>query len=104
MHHTRLRLGCSKLKAHLHFELFVEDNPDCICGQGNEDPFHFFFVCPRYAQYRLVLFQSISQITNEAMPRLSLLLSGDLNLSYEQNTAIFKHVHNFIKSSGRFDV
>ena len=30
--HTRIRLGCSKLKSHLYYNLFVEDNPHCMCG------------------------------------------------------------------------
>ena len=41
IHHTRIRIGCSKLKAHLHFNLHVEDDPSCRCGFGIEDPYHF---------------------------------------------------------------
>ena len=41
-----MRLGCSKLKAHLHFELHVVDSPNCACEQVCEDPYHYFFVCP----------------------------------------------------------
>ena len=34
IHHTKIRIGCSKLKAHLHFNLHVEDDPSCRCGLG----------------------------------------------------------------------
>jgi len=81
IHHARLRIGSSKLKAHLHFNLFVEDDPSCSCGFEIEDPYHFFFVCPRYAQNRVILFDSISRIAPDAAPRLSLLLRGDVDLS-----------------------
>ena len=29
IHHARICIGCSKLKAHLHFNLHVEDDPSC---------------------------------------------------------------------------
>ena len=45
IHHTRIRIGCSKLKAHLHFNLHVEDDPSCRCGSGIEDPYHMPLVC-----------------------------------------------------------
>ncbi len=102
IHHTRMRLGCSKLKAHLHFDLHVEDDPSCRCGQGVEDPFHFLFVCPLYTQHRLTMLDSISRSVPDAAPRLSLLLRGDTNLSVDENNIIFCHVHEFINVSGRF--
>ena len=51
----QIRTGCSKLKAHLHFNLHVEDDPSCRCGFGIEDPYHFLFTCPLYAQIRVVM-------------------------------------------------
>ena len=54
IHHTRMRIGCSKLKAHLHFNLHVEDNPFCRCSQTIEDPYHYFFSCPLYNQSRVI--------------------------------------------------
>jgi hypothetical protein len=103
IHHARLRIGCSKLKAHLHFNLFVEDDPSCGCGFEIEDPYHFFFVCPRYAQNRVILFDSISRLVPDTAPRLSLLLRGDVNLSVDKNTAICEYVQAFIKTTGRFN-
>ena len=43
--HTIIRLGCSKLKFHLYYNLFVENNPHFMCGHINEDPQHYFFHC-----------------------------------------------------------
>ena len=42
IHHTRIRLGCSKLKSSLHFNLFVEDDPFCTCDRVIEDAYHYF--------------------------------------------------------------
>ena len=89
IHHTRIRIGCSKLKAHLHFNLHVEDDPSCRCGFGIENPYHFLFTCPLYAQIRVVMLDSISQIKPDIAPGLPLLLRGDINLTFDQNN--FKH-------------
>ena len=67
IHHTRIRLGCSKLKSDLHFNLFVEDDPFCTCDRVIEDAYHYFFICPNYNDQRLVLLNYVSQITE---PRL----------------------------------
>ena len=96
------RSGCSKLKAHLHFNLHVEDDPSCICGFGIEDPYHFLFTCPLYAQIRVVMLDSISHIKPDIAPGLPLLLRGDINLTFDQNKAIFEYVQTFIRTSSRF--
>ena len=102
IHHTRIRIGCSKLKAHLHFNLHVEDDPSCRCGFGIEDPYHFLFTCPLYAQIRVVMLDSISHIAPHIAPGLPLLLRGDINLTFDQNKAIFEYVQTFIRTSSRF--
>ena len=102
IHHTRIRIGCSKLKAHLHFNLHVEDDPSCRCGFGIEDPYHFLFTCPLYAQIRVVMLDSISHITPDIAPGLPLLLRGDIHLTFDQNKAIFEYVQTFIRTSSRF--
>ena len=39
IHHARLRIGCSKLNAHLHYNLHVIDSPYCLsCAEEVEDP------------------------------------------------------------------
>ena len=62
IHHTRIHIGCSELKAHLHYNLHVEDDPSCRCGFGIEDPYHFLFTCPLYTQIRVVMLDSIYNI------------------------------------------
>ena len=102
IHHMRIRIGCSKLKAHLHFNLHVEDDPSCRCGFGIEDPYHFLFTCLLYAQIRVVMLDSISHIKPDIAPGLPLLLRGDINLTFDKNKAIFEYVQAFIRTSSRF--
>ncbi len=99
IHHTRLRLGCSKLKAHLHFNLHVEDNPLCICRHNNETSFHYFFECPLYCRQRVVLFNEVRIITE---PSLNLLLYGDESLTLEDNTLVILAVQTYLNDTGRF--
>ena len=103
VHHARLRLGCSKLKAHLHFNLHVEDDPSCRCGHTSEDAYHYFCICPLYDRQRVEMLESISRQLPSASPRLSLLLRGDERLSEEENILIFKQVHHFMKNTKRFE-
>ena len=42
IHHARMRIGCSKLNAHLCHNLHVIPSPQCHCGYHTEDPQHFF--------------------------------------------------------------
>ena len=100
IHHSRMRIGCSKLKAHLFFNLHVESSPLCACGPVNEDPAHFFFDCPLFRLQRIALLTNLA----EYQPFDSqLLLSGDLNLSLEINMKIALEVQTFLKSTKRFD-
>ena len=101
IHHSRIRLGCSKLKAHLHFELHVEDSPHCACDQVNEDPYHYFFVCPFYKVQRVQMMNDLSQYIT-GIPRLSHILYGNDALSETYNKYIFIIVHKFIKDTERF--
>ncbi len=41
---ARLRIDCSMLNAHLHYNLHIIDNPQCRCGAPIEDPLQFFLV------------------------------------------------------------
>ncbi len=60
IHHARLRIGCSKLKHDLCYNLHVIDNPSCSCGALVEDAHHYFFTCPNYNDLRLQLFNGIA--------------------------------------------
>ena len=89
IHHARIRIGCSKLKSHLHNNLHVIEEESCQCGHRSEDPFHFFFECPRYVALRNNLFTSVAQHTDCS---LQTLLFGDPELNHRQNCDIFDAV------------
>ena len=57
--HTQLRLGMTKLNAHL-FQTQKVANPRCSCGYRTENTLHFTLHCPLYAQHRHILIQDIS--------------------------------------------
>ena len=99
VHHTRLRLGCSKLMSHLHFNLHVEENPRCPCGHADENPNHFFFICQRFQVQRRALLEGVGEIVQ---PSLSVLLYGSNNLTLEENVSVVVLVQTFIKDTGRF--
>ena len=100
IHHARIRMGCSKLNSHLHFNLHVIPLPQCQCGFRNEDSLHYFFICPRYIQQRAQLLDTVSLITDV---NLDILLNGSVECSMQQNRAIFDAVHEFIVNTGRFN-
>ena len=58
---TRLRLKTSELNAHL-FTIGYARSPQCACGYNNEGSEHFILHCPKFAQLRLILFQSLANI------------------------------------------
>ena len=99
IHHARMRLGCSMLKYHLHFNLHVEDSPMCSCGSVNEDPPHFIFDCPRYVEQRRILLTELSEL--EPL-NAELLLYGNSDLSIGQNIRIALAMQTFIKTTHRF--
>ena len=104
IHHTRMRLGCSLLKGHLHYNLHVEDDPSCRCGNEIEDPYHFFFVCPLYDNQRRMLLESLSHSIPDVAPRLSILLRGDPRSTNTINEHIFNFVHVYFKDTKRFNI
>ena len=69
---------------------------------GIEDPYHFLFTCPLYPQIRVVMLDSISNVAPDIAPGLSLLLRGDINLTFDKNKAIFEYVQAFIRTISRF--
>ena len=99
IHHARIRVGCSKLKSHLYNNLHVIEEESCQCGHRSEDPFHFFFECPRYIVLRNNLFTSVAQHTCS----LQTQLFGGPKLNHKQNCDIFDAVQHFITLSKCFD-
>ncbi len=99
VHHSRIRIGCSKLNYDLHFNLHVVEDPICDCRLGEEDAFHYFFKCPNYDDIRLKLFSCIAVYS---IVNLDTLLHGNSDLDIQKNNAIFGAVHDYITSSKRF--
>ena len=80
----------------------MEDDPSCRCGFGIED-ISILIRLPLYAQINaIVMLDSIYNIAPDIAPGLSLLLRGDINLTFDQNEAIFEYVQSFIRTSSRF--
>ena len=102
IHHSRIRIGCSKLNDHLCNFLHVIPSPECHCGYGIEDPTHFFFSCPSYAEPRLKMLNTITQVTPNPVT-LDILLYGDDSLNLCDNKLIFDSVHLFLKETRRFE-
>ena len=100
IHHSRLRIGCSKLKADLFYKLHVIDNCTCSCGYRVEDASHYFLSCPQYNDLRQDLIAKISNLTKVT---IKTILFGDSMLELNDNKTIFDAVHKFIKLSQRFN-
>ena len=99
--HIRLRTEGSLLNQHL-FKRNLVESPNCVfCEiESNE---HFLLECPRYNLIRKNLLNTIRNCTTLlANVSTDLLLFGDRELSVQNNTTIFKAVHEYIKKSKRF--
>lgn len=97
VHHARLRTNCSSLNQHL-FSKNIIDSHMCTCG-SIEDTHHFFFLCDRFVNLRQELLNKVSEL---CQPTLNVLLFGNPELSFEQNTRLFLVVQDFIIRTKRF--
>ena len=100
IHHSRLRIGCSKLKADLYYRLHVIDNCTCVCSFSCEDAHHYFLSCPQYNDIRPDLIASISKVTNV---KIRTILFADSSLKLKDNITIFDAVHQYMQLSQRFN-
>lgn len=88
--HCQLRNNASSLNGDLFYD-FIRENPICEnCGYHTENESHFFFVCPKYTEERNCLFYRISMLDFQNPLTLDLLLFGDDDISYDENTVLFK--------------
>ena len=99
VHHARLRIGCSKLKYDLCYNLHVVNDPQCSCGADIEDAQHFFLYCPNYNDIRVAL---LGSFPNPNDVNIDTILYGNRDLTNEANKAVFHAVHRFIMDSDRF--
>ena len=118
VHHARMRMGLSALNAHRKKFNFIDFNHCPYCGQKPEDPVHFFLKCPYHAIHRTRLVGTIHPITITKIPNLiinpasrtdfsaftNLLLFGSELLSFDENIAMFKAVHEYIYRTKRFEM
>ena len=101
--HSRMRIGCSSLNADLCRELHVLDSPACTCPSGDDETAnHYLLKCPTYTDERQIMLARLVLIDHRE-PNLDLLLNGDQTQTLDHNTKVFKIVHQFIKTSKRFD-
>jgi hypothetical protein len=98
VHHARMRMGCSKLNSHLHFNIHVIPTPRCLCGHINETPEHFFFNCPITTPMRNTLLNNLRLL---GPLYINDLLYGYADKPVNDNIQLFKCVHKFIKDSKR---
>jgi hypothetical protein len=99
VHHTRIRMGCSALRSHLHNRLGVVDSPLYACGIEAKDAYHYLLVCHIYNAQRIKMLEGIYPITTPSLP---ILLHGDPKLTFESNVKVFDLVHGFITATRRF--
>ena len=99
IHHSRLRIGCSKLNSHLYYNLHVLPSPACACTYHNEDPTHFFFHCPNYNIERITLREMVSAICDFNIDNL---LFGIAEGTLDENHRLFDAVHTYICNTNRF--
>ena len=93
--HTRIRLECSSLNAHLYRKNIVPE-PTCQCG-GFESSYHFFFICQIFIDARTrYLPANLNDFTTRD------LLFGMENKTNHENEALLMKVQEFIVKSGWF--
>jgi hypothetical protein len=98
IYHTRLRLQCSKLNAHL-YERNITDSPACNCGAERETPIHYLLECTNYINERDILFEELTNYL--ALPADALLTSSDA-LSDDENNKLFESTQHDILQTKRF--
>ncbi len=109
LHHTRLRLGLSHLRAHLYANNIIPD-PTCqFCGLEVESLDHFLLRCPTYTVHRVRYLMDINNVlpppyiaslNDEKI--VELFLYGDSTLDYNINVELFTMAQTFLTNSKRF--
>ena len=106
-HLFQLRLGLSQLRYHKKRHGFKDTATDrCLCKEGIEDNFHYFLVCPFYANHRLVLKSEIEKILHENeitdfIFSVDLFLYGHPSLECTENKKVIAHTLEYIKNTNR---
>ncbi len=109
IHHTRLRLGLSHLRAHLFRNNLIPD-PICqFCNLEVETICHYLLRCPTYTVHRVRYLMDLNNILEPPYVAslnddkiVDLFLYGDENLNYNVNEQLFIMAQSFIVNSKRF--
>ncbi len=107
--HCKLRLGCSDLNYDKHF-IGISNTDECACGES-ETADHYLLQCGNNLVSKIKMLDTITAMLEtrgmdmgeiDQYINVDLLLKGSPDLTYEENTIIFKSVQTFIKESKRF--
>jgi hypothetical protein len=114
INHTRIRLGLSGL-AFQRYEYKHIDSPKCLkCSIENEDPMHYFLLCPAFDDAREDLIRNVCEILQQneiyidlGAPTLGeefieIILRGTPLLDEIENKKILLQAQSFIKITHRF--
>jgi hypothetical protein len=114
INHTRIRLGLSGLSSQRFHYNHIND-PRCqTCGARNEDPMHYFLICPTYAAPCPVFLESICEILNDNDLEidfrrrqfrdlfLQIILRGIPKLNEQTTAQIFTITQTYITNTKRF--
>ncbi len=105
----KLRLGCSDLNQDKHL-IGISNTDLCVCGEI-ESADHYLLQCGNNLVSKIKMLDSITAVLEakgmdggeiDQFIDVNLLLKGNADLSYEENTQIFSSVQTFIKESKRF--
>ena len=97
--HARIRNNCSNLNNDL-FINHLRENPLCNWCNEIEDSEHYFFHCNNYRNERHLFFEA----ARDFQPLTTqLLLYGNEIVDNTLNSTLFRAVHDYIKSTKRFD-
>ncbi len=109
IHHTRLRLGLSHLRAHLFRNNLIPDPMCQFCNLEVETISHYLLRCPTYTVHRVRYLMDLNNILDPPYIAglndekiVSLFLYGDKNLNFDINEQLFIMAQSFIVNSKRF--
>ncbi len=109
VHHTRLRLGLSHLRAHLFKNNLIPDPVCQFCNLEIETISHYLLRCPTYTVHRVRYLMDLNNILEPPYVAglndekiVNLFLYGDINLSQDINEQLFIMAQSFIVNSKRF--
>ena len=95
---ARLRLGHTKLRAHLH-RFNIVDSPNCIHCRVPEDIHHFLLDCHRYHSHRCNLRQELGRLGIRTLSTEILLGGG--NLDKEAKRKVAKALEQYVIGTGK---